>query len=204
MVGALAAYLSGAKRIAVPEGGQGALGPIFIGRHDGDYRSHPVFLCKMQRFVRALLRYEIAYEFPRLWSTKGQTLRAAIAAAVNMPWRETRSCWQPSTQRSLPGERRQCGFCAACLLRRLSVHAAGESEDVGSYMLEDLSAPTLAAGMAAGYNLTKLGEAQQLCGHRRSPYGPSGGSIGGAGEAALLRAADPRVGQGIGGVCGGC
>lgn len=160
-VGALAAYLSGAKRIAVPESGQGALGPILVGHNDGDYRSHPVFLRKMERFVRALLGCEIAYEFPRLWSTKGQTLRDAIAADADMPWRETRSCWQPSTQMSLPGERRQCGFCAACMLRRLSVHAASESEDAGSYMLEDLSAPTLEAGMAAGYNLAKLGEAQQ-------------------------------------------
>lgn len=161
MVGALAAYLSRATRIAVPESGQGALGPIFVGHHDGDYRSHPVFLRKMERFVRALLSHEIAYEFPRLWHTKGQTLRAAIAATTDTAWRETRSCWQPSTQMALPGERRQCGFCAACLLRRLSVHAAGESEDADVYMLEDLSAPTLAAGMAAGYNLTKLGEAQQ-------------------------------------------
>jgi 7-cyano-7-deazaguanine synthase in queuosine biosynthesis len=161
MVGALAAYLSGAKRIAVPESGQGALGPVLAGHHDGDYRSHPVFLRQMERFVRALFGSEIAYEFPRLWSTKGQTLRAAIAAAADIPWRKTRSCWQPSTQMSVPGERRQCGFCASCMLRRLSVHSAGETDDAGSYILEDLSAPTLTAGIASGYDLSKLGEAQQ-------------------------------------------
>lgn len=162
MLGALAAHLSKTTRVMVPESGQGALGPVLAGHHDGDYRSHPVFMRKMQRLVSALLGSEIVYEFPRLWFTKGQTLRAALDAAPQIPWRETRSCWQPSTQMSLPNNKRQCGFCASCMLRRLSVHAAGESDNPGTYMLEDLSAATLEAGVNPGYDLGKLGEAQQV------------------------------------------
>ena len=162
MLGALAAYLSGSRRIVVPESGQGALGPVFASHRHGDYRTHPIFLRKMERFVRVLLGADIRFEFPRLWSTKGQTLRAAISAVSDVPWRKTRSCWQPSTQMSALGKRRQCGFCAACMLRRLSVHAAGESEESNTYMLEDLSARTLEAGLANGYDQDKfIGEAQQ-------------------------------------------
>ncbi len=165
MVSALAAYLSGSKRIVVPESGQGALGPVLAGHRYGDYRSHPIFLRKMERFVRALLGADVEFEFPQLWRTKGQTLRAAIDEVSDIAWRETRSCWQPSTQMSANGEKRQCGYCAACMLRRLSVHAAGETEALNTYMLEDLAAPTLEEGLAKAYDRTKnLGEAQQSYG----------------------------------------
>ena len=160
MLGALAAYLSDAHRILVPESGPGALGPVFAGHHDGDYRSHPVFLHKMQRLIEALLGWDIAFEFPRLWSTKGQTLREAIAADPQMCWRTTRSCWQPNTQMSVRRKKRQCGFCASCILRRLSVHAAGQSEAPDTYMLEDLSAPSLEAGLAAGFSLGRQRKGQ--------------------------------------------
>jgi hypothetical protein len=161
MLGALAAYLAQGRRIVVPESGQGALGPVLVGHHDGDYRSHPVFLRKIEGLVKALLDWEVAFEFPRLWSTKGQTLREAIAADPKMRWRQTRSCWQPNTQMSVRRRKRQCGFCASCVLRRLSVHAAGESEAPDAYMLEDLSAPSLEAGLAAGFSLGRHRKAQQ-------------------------------------------
>jgi len=161
-VSALAAYLSRAKRIVVPESGQGALGPVLVPHHaGGDYRSHPVFLRKMERFMRALLHWNVRFEFPRLWFTKGQTLQAAIAAGPETAWRKTRSCWQPSTQMSSENKRRQCGYCAACMLRRLSVHAAGEREEAGTYMLDDLSAVSLAAGVPSEFSSSKLGTAQQ-------------------------------------------
>jgi hypothetical protein len=118
------------------------------------------FLRKIEGFVRALLDWEVTFEFPRLWSTKGQTLRDAIAANPGMPWRETRSCWQPNTQMSVARKKRQCGFCASCLLRRLSVHAAGESEAADAYMLEDLSAASLEAGLATGFSLGRHRKAQ--------------------------------------------
>lgn len=162
MVGALAAYLSGSNRVVVPESGQGMLGPVFCSHGPPDYRTHPAFLTKMQAFLHALLEVGIVFEFPRLWSTKGETLRAAIDAVATIPWRETRSCWQPNTQMSVGGRKRQCGFCAACMLRRLSVNAAGQTEVGTKYMLEDLSARSLEEGLADGYDQEKfLGEAQQ-------------------------------------------
>lgn len=45
LVTALAAYLTGAKKIVLPESGQGAIGPalITVGHGYPDYRNHPVF-----------------------------------------------------------------------------------------------------------------------------------------------------------------
>lgn len=142
-VTAIAAQLSGVSRIVVPESGQGALGPVLLPLHNiyADYRNHPMFFRKMERFIKALLDYRLRFEQPRLWSTKGQTLRAFlnIAGKSEQHLTSTHSCWQ--TRRVVNvGGRKQCGLCAACLLRRLSLHAAGVSEAPGTYIVSDLAA----------------------------------------------------------------
>src|SRR6185312_14453247 len=50
----LAAYLSGASDIIVPESGQGALGPalVTVGQGYEDYRSHPLFCERMEAFLK--------------------------------------------------------------------------------------------------------------------------------------------------------
>ena len=72
MISCFAAYLANAYRIIVPESGQGALGPslVPVGHAYPDYRNHPVFARRMERFLKALLGYRVRYEFPCLWQTK--------------------------------------------------------------------------------------------------------------------------------------
>jgi hypothetical protein len=162
LVSGLAAFLSGSSRVAIPESGQGALGPVFAAHRYGDYRTHPLFLRKMERFLRALLSHNVRYEFPRLYATKGQTLAAAFAMLKDPSWIKTRSCWQKPRQISVGRGQplRHCGFCAACMLRRLSVHAAGLTEPATNYAFEDLGAINLESGMAAGFPLDRLQESQ--------------------------------------------
>lgn len=151
MVSGLAAYLIDAQSVIVPESGQGALAPVFlpVAHAYEDYRSYPLFTKKMERLIYALLGYEIRYEFPRLWYTKGETLREyAQHFGEHSRWKETRSCWQQSRQVGVLGTRRQCGICAACILRRLSVHAAGLIEDPDIYVWESLKASTWTEGSA--------------------------------------------------------
>lgn len=163
LISGLAAYLSGAKSVVVPESGQGALGPVLVTHRYGDYRSHPVFLRKMEAVFRALLGHEIHYEFPRLWSTKGQTLAEAVAKSGDQTWLDTRSCWQKPRQIAVGKKQplRQCGYCAACILRRLSVHAAKLREPADTYALEDLAVPSMEAGMARGFDIRRLQGKQQ-------------------------------------------
>jgi len=162
IVSGLAAYLFKGRRVIVPESGQGALGPVLVpvGHAYEDYRNHPRFTGKIESFLFALLDHRICFEFPRLWYTKGETLKAFLAShKASEDWLSTRSCWQQSRQVSIDGQRRQCGFCAACMLRRLSIHAAGVEEPVTTYVCESLAASSVELSLASGYS--KFGKAQR-------------------------------------------
>ena len=156
LVAAIAAYLIQAPSVIVPESGQGALAPTMlpVGQGYADYRNHPAFTALMEKFVGALFGHRVRYTFPRLWMTKGETLREYVdncgVEAAN--WAKTRSCWQQSRQSSVSGTWRHCGVCAACMLRRLSVHAAGLREADEKYVWETLKAPTFEEGAAKGFN----------------------------------------------------
>ena len=145
MISGLAAYLTGANKIIIPESGQGALGPplVSVGHAYLDYRNHPLFTRRMERFLEALLEQPVRYDFPRLWYTKGETLARWVAIDGDETWRSTKSCWRDSRWSSVRGSWRHCGVCAACILRRVSVHAALLSEDPETYVCTDMSAATL-------------------------------------------------------------
>ncbi|MBP6350919.1 MAG: 7-cyano-7-deazaguanine synthase [Candidatus Obscuribacter sp.] len=139
----IAADIRNIHRIVVPESGQGALGPAMLPLHRlyADYRNHPKYFRLMEKFIEKLLDHQVNFEQPRLWSTKGQTLLAFL----QLPNRseadlvDTRSCWQTRHVVNVGGSRRQCGLCAACLLRRCSLHTAGVTETKGTYVIEDLT-----------------------------------------------------------------
>jgi len=144
-VTAIAAHLTGLTRIVVPESGQGALGPVLLPLHNvyADYRNHPTYFRKMERFIKALLQHDLRYDQPRLWTTKGETIsafRRATNKSVDELF-ESRSCWQQRWNAKMDGKLRQCGLCAACLLRRMSMHAAGIKEPDHAYVIADLSLP---------------------------------------------------------------
>jgi hypothetical protein len=161
LLSGVAAYLAGVSRVIVPESGQGALGPslVTVGQSHDDFRNHPAFTTKVSQFLKSLLGVSIGYEFPRLWYTKGQTLQAYAELPGSEDWKDTRSCWQDNRHVSVDGKRRQCGICAACMLRRLSVHTAGLREDKGTYVWADLTASSFEA--AAAGNLKRIEKVQR-------------------------------------------
>jgi 7-cyano-7-deazaguanine synthase in queuosine biosynthesis len=154
MIAGIAAFLSDVDTIIIPESGQGALGPplVPVVQAYPDYRNHPRFTRRMEKFLSALLRHDVSFAFPRLWSTKGETLKAFVSETAEQDdWNETISCWQQNRHVPVDGHKRQCGICAACMLRRMSVHAAGLSEPADRYVWENLSAPTFEEGVAPGF-----------------------------------------------------
>lgn len=162
MVSGIAAYMIKASRIIVTESGQGSLGPALVpvGQGYEDFRNHPLFTDRMENLLKALFNYEIRFEFPRLWATKGETLTAFVReCADGASWKSTWSCWQQNRHSSVDGRKRQCGICAACFLRRMSVHAAGLTEPVETYIWENLSAKTFEAGAAQGFH--RIGKAKR-------------------------------------------
>jgi 7-cyano-7-deazaguanine synthase in queuosine biosynthesis len=155
LIASIAAYLTGAPRIILPESGQGAIGPalITVGHAYPDYRNHPLFVLRMERFIKALLGKQVRFDLPRLWHTKGETLSAYVAlTGDDETWRATKSCWRNNQWSSVNGTWRQCGVCAACMLRRVSVHAAGYSEAPETYVCTSMNAATLESAVEPGFN----------------------------------------------------
>lgn len=159
VISGLAAYLCKSKSIIVPESGQGALGPVLasLGRVYPDYRNHPSFFRKMEAFLKALLGTEITYSQPRLWATKGQTIAEYVQqdTADVEKLLEARSCWQRRYNVVLDHKQRQCGLCSACLLRRMSFHAAKIDEPSDTYVWQNLSHGTYHAATPANFPATK-------------------------------------------------
>jgi 7-cyano-7-deazaguanine synthase in queuosine biosynthesis len=153
LVSGMAAYLAGAGQVIVPESGQGALGPslVTVGQAYEDYRSHPLFTGRMERFLEALLGHRVRYVFPQIWQTKGETLRQFIDACPDDVWVSTWSCWQSQRHVSVDGRKRHCGVCAACMLRRMSVHAAGLNEPAERYVWERLTPRAFEDGAAPSF-----------------------------------------------------
>ena len=154
LLSGIAALLCKSNRIILPESGQGALGPplVPVGQAYADLRSHPSFTDRMETLLLALFGHAVSYEYPRLWRTKGETLEEFLKfSPSDAKWLGTRSCWQSALRVSVGGRRRQCGICAACLLRRMSVHAAGRCEARDTYVWEDLSARRFEDGAARAF-----------------------------------------------------
>jgi len=159
LISGLAAYLAKAGQIIIPESGQGALGPalVTVGQAYEDYRSHPLFTERMETFLAALLGHQVRFQFPRLWFTKGETLAKFISECNGVEaWQDTWSCWQNARQVSVDKKKRQCGICAACMLRRMSIHAAGLTESKQTYVWENLSARNFDDGAAPSFPREKI------------------------------------------------
>ncbi len=105
----------------------------------------------MERFIKALLAHRIQYDQPRLWYTKGQTLRAFLDLPGKLEHHltNTRSCWQNRRIVNSGGSKKHCGLCAACLLRRQSLHTAAVTEKPGTYVVSDLSTPNVTEALSS-------------------------------------------------------
>lgn len=153
MITGIAAQLAKVDRIVVTESGQGAIGPIIAssGQIYPDYRVHPAFTQRIEKLFATMGKRVPTYEYPRIWHTKGETLAAAQALETPPAWHDTRSCWQDSRRVSFDGRRRQCGICAACMLRRMSMYTAGIVEAPDEYIWENLGASDIRAGTVRGF-----------------------------------------------------
>ena len=158
LLGGIAAHLSNAAIVALPESGQGAIGPslVPIGQLYEDYRSHPSFTHRMERLVSAVFGQSVSFVHPRLWYTKAETLmEAERMSASDVQWTIARSCWRDARQVSVDGKLRQCGVCGACMLRRMSMHAIGRREEKGTFVWEDLTASRFEDGAASTFKIRK-------------------------------------------------
>ena len=160
MLSSIAALFCDSKKIIMTESGQSALGPVLVpvGQTYEDYRSHPRFTKYMEAFISVLFDHEVEFCFPRLWHTKGETLNEFLSSGGKYTdLLDTNSCWRDARHTSVKGNKRQCGICAACLLRRMSMLACRCREPNEKYVWSDLSAALFEEGIDTDATIRNIG-----------------------------------------------
>lgn len=146
---ALAANMTDAETISLPENGQGIHGPILMPKgHEYFYvGSHPVFTEKMSIFLEKVFQRRFKFDHPNLWVTKGQTLIDLATIGDMNGWEKTKSCVRDSRHSFHDKGEIQCGICINCMLRRVATSAAGLEQDSELYLWNDLSASDMENSM---------------------------------------------------------
>lgn len=150
---AYAAVLSKGGVVVIPENGQGSLGGSLIRMgSEAPHRScHPGFTTRLSRLLACLTGEQISFEHPALFQTKGQVLSALLKVqSASDAWLlKHPSCSYDARHAHRNHKQVHCGVCGNCLLRRMSVHAAGIA-DPTPYKVNDLHAASLASALMQG------------------------------------------------------
>lgn len=157
---ALAAVLSGGGRVLIPENGQGSLGGslVRLGAEAPHRSCHPEFTGRLRQFFEHLTGKEVRFEHPALFQTKGQVLKELHRVHPDSAaWlRSHPSCSYDARHANRDGRLVHCGVCGNCLLRRMSLHAAGIDDDPASYKVSDVHAASLEGALVEGDKLRSL------------------------------------------------
>lgn len=143
-LGAVTALTAGASELYIHENGVGAINLPYNATQVGTLGSrnvHPLALLRVGEFAQALTGSPFAFKNPFLYATKAQMCSHSAVRRLVAHIPTTFSCdGFPIQARGKP----QCGTCTSCLLRRVSLEAAGlSSYDPPSQYVCDLSNPTL-------------------------------------------------------------
>lgn len=144
---AYAACLHGDNgKVIIPENGQGSLGASLVRLGvEAPHRScHPGFTVRLARFIKLLFGKEVTFIHSALYQTKGQVLTELSRVEPNTSeWlTKYKSCSYDRRNTSKDHKAVHCGFCGNCLLRRVSVLAAGIEEDEAQYLVSRLDTET--------------------------------------------------------------
>jgi len=137
--GAIASLAIGVRELAIYENGVGAVNLPFTPGQVGVYltrATNPLALRKMEMLIKAITGEPFNYQLPFLFETKGALCAAVREAGLESLVALTISC--DGFPQRVP-QQPQCGLCTSCLLRRVSLHAAGlTSFDAPNYCVDVL------------------------------------------------------------------
>jgi len=97
--------------------------------------AHPVYLRHFNDLVAALYGASFEVRNPFLFWTKAEETQLLVEAGLGAAIRETVSCWNYPNLTLHFKEGHHCGFCTPCVVRRLSVAAAGAERHDDRYAL---------------------------------------------------------------------
>jgi hypothetical protein len=156
---ALAAALSGGGEVLIPENGQGSLGGslVRLGAEAPHRSCHPGFTSRLRHFIGCLTEKHVAFSHPALFRTKAQVLKELVGVVPNSSEWLTHhpSCSYDARHANRSGQLVHCGVCGNCILRRLSVQAAG-IDDPTPYKVSDLHAGAIEAALLDGDELRSI------------------------------------------------
>lgn len=158
-LGAMAASLAGTNELYMYENGIGALNLPFDATQVGIENSKaasPVFHRAVERLIQSVSGAPFRIVNPFQFLTKGQALRAAGIRGFAEGLGETFSCDRfPDWREGTP----QCGTCASCVLRRLSLEVCGLSDlDPGTCYARDVKSDNFVPGDSAASILSHYEE----------------------------------------------
>jgi 7-cyano-7-deazaguanine synthase in queuosine biosynthesis len=137
-VGGVVAWVTNSGSLEVFESGIGAINAPLLAGMEGSQATrscHPVFLEKMSRLLSIAAERPINVVLPFKDYTKGEIVRGLSGQRLHDIARSTISC----ANIHCAAIDKSCGFCPACIFRRLAFHAARIEESGGSYEYDLLS-----------------------------------------------------------------
>ena len=156
-LGAVTALSAGTSELYIHENGVGAINLPYNATQVGTFNSrnvHPLSLLLMEELASALTGRSFVFQNPCLYTTKAQMCRHRAVHEIATHIHTTFSCdGFPIQSKGRP----QCGSCTSCLLRRVSLEAAGLSAyDPSSEYVRDLASPSFEATENQPYGLKAM------------------------------------------------
>lgn len=172
-IGAVVAASSGGTTLNVYENGVGAINlPYSRASVGADHtRSmHPRFLVLMSELLSALFDHPFRIHNPFWFTTKGQMATQVAQAGLDAVLKTTVSCEQTIGRgigpMPLSGRREtHCGICTSCLLRQVSLRAAGVEDAKYTHALETLQGDDRRWLTLMEYQAQQLGNAASTDGN---------------------------------------
>ena len=138
-VGGAVAAATRASAVEFYESGVGAINAPLLASMEGSQATrsaHPMFLRKMSQLLSVVADHPIDVKLPFEQMTKGELVCSLTSDELRALARDTVSCVSyPLRHRT----RKSCGFCAACLFRRVALHTAGINEADDTYQFDVLN-----------------------------------------------------------------
>lgn len=145
LLAAYGAVIAPPARVVIPENGQGSFGGSLVplGAEAPHRSCHPGFTARLARFIGLLTDTEVKFDHPALFLTKGQVLAnlAKLDADTDHWLAAHRSCSYDARHSSSCNQLMHCGVCGNCILRRVSLRAAGVIDST-MYRADNLNATT--------------------------------------------------------------
>jgi 7-cyano-7-deazaguanine synthase in queuosine biosynthesis len=133
-VGGVVAWAAGASAVELYESGIGAINSPLLASMEGSQATrgtHPKHLALMSNLLSLASEREIRVTLPFVGMTKGEVTKC-LSGFPELA-RSTVSCAHYPIRKIRGGGWKSCGFCPACIFRRVALHSAGIEESENRY-----------------------------------------------------------------------